>query len=132
MSGVAESMQKKCNAIYQTVRKHLLTQRLRSMTKLPNGDKKCAYRGFNGTKCAVGCLITDHMYDPSMEGMGASRELVRHALRQIFNVHHGLDRDIEYFYMIVETLQSIHDEWPVHSWESRLDRFAVENGFTNS
>jgi hypothetical protein len=37
---------------------------------LPNG---CAYRGDDGDKCAVGCLIPDHLYDARFEGAGIYR-----------------------------------------------------------
>lgn len=32
-----------------------------------NDAGDCMYRGRNGTKCAVGCLIPDNVYVPSME-----------------------------------------------------------------
>lgn len=31
----------------------------------------CAYRGNDGRRCAVGCLITDQAYDPGFEGEDA-------------------------------------------------------------
>lgn len=34
--------------------------------KLASGN--CAYRGIDGTKCAVGALIPDELYCPDMEG----------------------------------------------------------------
>ena len=33
---------------------------------------KCAYRGANGTKCALGMYITDEEYDPVMEDLTAN------------------------------------------------------------
>jgi hypothetical protein len=30
----------------------------------------CQYRGDAGTSCAVGCLISDDLYDVKMEGLG--------------------------------------------------------------
>ena len=49
--------------IFNKVAKHLLKQGRRARDG--NG---CAYRGENGTKCAVGCLIPDALYDDRLEG----------------------------------------------------------------
>ena len=54
--------------IYDTVAKHLFTQGKRSGVLWPTGDFRCKYRGPDGTKCAVGVLIPDEVYDPDMEG----------------------------------------------------------------
>lgn len=56
--------------IFDRVATHLLTQGRRSLrykpgSSLPDG---CAYRGADGLKCAIGCLIPDEVYDPRMEG----------------------------------------------------------------
>ena len=55
--------------IYDTVAKHLFAQGMRSRGKKPNdAASSCMYRGPNGTKCAVGILISDKLYEPTMEG----------------------------------------------------------------
>ena len=51
--------------MYDVVCAHLAQQRCRSLRQ---GDEYCAYRGKNGRMCAVGCLIPDDLYDPSIEG----------------------------------------------------------------
>ena len=50
------------------------TQALRGKTET---DKRCMYRGPNGTKCAVGCLIPDEMYLPEMESSGDVYSIIR-------------------------------------------------------
>ena len=42
--------------------------------KVPAKDSRgdCVYRGPNGTKCAIGCLIPDNLYRKGMEGDSAS------------------------------------------------------------
>lgn len=46
---------------------------LRKQGKAARDDTgNCAYRGAGGTMCAVGCLISDDMYDPAFEGLTAS------------------------------------------------------------
>ena len=52
--------------IFDTVAKHLLKQGRRAVN--PDMPEMCQYRGANGTKCAVGVLISDEIYDEMMEG----------------------------------------------------------------
>lgn len=52
--------------IFDTVAKHLFKQGQRATD--PDGGVMCSYRGANGTKCAVGVLIPDELYDAVMEG----------------------------------------------------------------
>ena len=42
---------------------HCMEQKERAV-----GNGLCVYRGPNGTKCAVGCLIPDGLYSKDMEG----------------------------------------------------------------
>lgn len=52
--------------IFDTVARHLFTQGERSFNNILS--KLCAYRGKNGMKCAIGCLIPDGRYELSIEG----------------------------------------------------------------
>jgi len=52
--------------IFDTVARHLFTQ-----GKAAQDDSgMCRYRNEDGTRCAVGCLIPDELYDPRMETHG--------------------------------------------------------------
>lgn len=51
--------------IFEKIIKHLIKQKVRSYDYCDIG---CVYRGPNGTKCAVGCLLTDKIYRSDMEG----------------------------------------------------------------
>ena len=58
--------------VFDQVAKHLLTQMKKSVAKRAAesaSDSKdyCMYRGFDGTKCAAGCLISDDEYKPEFE-----------------------------------------------------------------
>jgi len=48
---------------FDTVVSHVRKQRVKSTTK----DGDCTYRGLNNTKCAIGCLIPDAVYNQGME-----------------------------------------------------------------
>ena len=54
--------------IFDTVSTHLFTQGVQSTTLDDNDRKMCAYRGDNGTRCAIGVLIPDDVYSEHMEG----------------------------------------------------------------
>ena len=83
--------------IFDKVAVHLLTQP-RSLTGNGGG---CMYRGDNGTKCAVGCLIPDNEYDPSIEGLFMNDRLIG-------KVPSFRGMTEEQIYMLRE-LQRIHD-----------------------
>lgn len=52
---------------FDRVAKHLFEQGRRSV----KNSIQCLYRGPDKTKCAIGVLIPDDVYDPLMEGDGA-------------------------------------------------------------
>lgn len=55
--------------LFNKVIAHLTEQNARAVAR--NGDS-CRYRSAAGLKCAIGCLIPDELYDPSIEGMGVT------------------------------------------------------------
>jgi hypothetical protein len=61
----------------------------------------CAYRGFDGNKCIVGCFIPDSLYDPSMEGT---------TIEQLSILHDCMPLPIK----ALEELQYMHD---ITSWQ---------------
>lgn len=54
--------------VFDRVVTHLRTQGKRAYSDLFG----CMYRAPDGTKCAVGCLIPDEVYNKTWEGMGVS------------------------------------------------------------
>jgi hypothetical protein len=59
---------------------HLRKQNSKSLLA-DERDDTCAYRGKDGKMCAVGCLIEDEFYDPSLEENIVYDEKVKNALR---------------------------------------------------
>jgi hypothetical protein len=55
--------------ILDKVTDHLFTQGIASKTVGVENTHICAYRGENGTSCAVGCLIPDEDYQADMENV---------------------------------------------------------------
>src|SRR5688572_9122307 len=97
--------------IYDAVKAHLLAQGKRAaVSDLPGSS--CAYRGQNGTKCAVGCLIPDDEYSPEIEGLSVSSPQP-----EMSGLMEFLGFTREQREGILSNLQVIHDgrlpsEWP--------------------
>lgn len=95
---------------------HLLWQNARSITADENGRICCAYRSHDGLQCAAGCLLTNEMYGPSMEG--SSWEALVDEGRVPPN-----HRDL------IERLQYIHDKEDVDNWPRELTDLARSGQF---
>ncbi len=108
-----------CQAVFDKVVKHLLTQKRQSMSK-----DCCAYRGKDGDMCAVGCLISDKAYDPEIEGSSVFHLRVQENLADsgvpIYNKMQFLLAD----------LQSIHDARPISLWKVYLKELAKKHNLT--
>lgn len=83
--------------VFNTVAEHLIQQGEESMSYAG----KCAYRGRNGTMCAIGCLIPDSAYELSIENKTAKSVEVQETLP--FRVASVADSDF------LHDLQLAHD-----------------------
>lgn len=100
--------------IFNRVATHLLRQGAKSM----DGDI-CRYRGPNGLKCAVGCLIDDAHYTPDIEGIGVLDAPSLHEKLHDALEASGVPAGLETLRML-DALQAIHDSEPVFLWRSNL------------
>lgn len=100
---------------FDIIVRHLLTQRCRATR---NGD--CRYRGDNGTKDAVGALISDKQYEVMMR-TGLEWSLVPTA--ELIGMS-SVDR---YF---LRDVQVVHDGVPVQHWDERLREIAKHYNLT--
>ena len=98
--------------VFNRVKAHLLTQNAQALDYCGG----CAYRGQDGTKCAVGCLITDNAYSPGIEGATALDERLEWALGQS-----GVPTDMRTLRML-DALQRMHDGRSPGYWPDELDR----------
>lgn len=101
--------------VFQYVKNHLLKQNRKSMGPLPPegncqfyifGIEVCLYRGPGGAQCAVGCLISDSMYSPTMENIAVNALMEFEDVKQL---------------KLLERLQNIHDNFAVEDWREELD-----------
>lgn len=100
--------------VFDTVKKHLLAQEVPSLIIESDGGRTCLYRGPNGTKCAVGCLIPDDLYCFALENLTVYDKLVKDVLRAA-----GVDinNDLE----VLGELQDMHDNDYSENWKWQLD-----------
>ena len=79
----------------------------------------CVYRSSNGRKCAVGCLISDDRYSPSLEGQSLEVEFANELKAILEEEGHDLN--------LVRQLQAIHDRVFIHHWEAEFAKLAARN-----
>lgn len=97
---------------FDKVVEHLLTQNEKSMGE---GSCTCLYRGDNGTKCAIGCLIPDELYRYDFEARSISAiRITNPSILLLFK-----DIPIEF----LTGLQKIHDREEVKDWRQHLIEF---------
>ncbi len=105
--------------IFTKVKTHLLKQGKKSWL-----FGACAYRGEDGTSCAVGCLIPDELYSPNLEGEGVTSP----AFDLLFERSSGWNVHFTHRDLLLK-LQYIHDNHPPRCWAMSLSRLAEQEGF---
>jgi hypothetical protein len=110
--------------IFDKVATHLLTQGRQSLVD-ENIFGGCAYRGHDGTRCAVGCLISDEAYTPNIEGQGVYQYDVLAALAAS-GVIDVVDRRFD----LLAQLQDIHDYSAPDNWAYELEGVAHTFGLS--
>lgn len=106
--------------IFDRVVRHARKQGCKSLGMWkPGHPGACAYRGDGGTKCFMGALIPDEVYDPRIEGCSvpSSRGLINRILRDS-----GVD--VITHAEPLAHLQKIHDRYAVKDWESAFQFFS--------
>jgi hypothetical protein len=101
--------------IFDKVVSHLLTQNARSMRQIQPGKmthEVCAYRGQDGTSCAIGCLIPDEIYTPNMEGWNLIH--IMGEWPEVASLFEGSDTNF------LQSLQSVHDSYLIGQWKQML------------
>lgn len=138
------SMSKSKQETFDTVAKHLLTQKVRSFKQEAGSSDPyeglCMYRGPDGTKCAAGCLIPDEDYKPEWEGAIVSHKLPAPTIANSEPTSNyrssialsacisGLGHDVT----LVRRLQMIHDQRLPEQWKAALARLASDDGLNDS
>ena len=98
--------------IFDKASQHLLSQDTKSLDK--NG--KCAYRGLDNSKCAVGIFIPDNEYKETMEGIPANRVYIL----SLKNLNISL----------LCSLQVVHDKYEPKEWSNKLSELAKKWNLT--
>lgn len=109
--------------VFNKIKAHLLSQKKRSVFQPAQSsilETTCAYRGDDGLKCAVGCLISDEAYTPEIELNYSDSSIVRDALTKS-----GIEMT-DTMRLMIGRLQRIHDVAPVEHWEAHLNDAAKD------
>jgi len=100
--------------VFDKVATHLLTQKVKS-----DENGYCMYRGPNGLKCAIGCLIPDDMFMPYFNGCDVNGL----PLKIIMHIGARNNEDL----LFLSRLQLIHDNHAPNEWKNLLYDFANRN-----
>ena len=77
-----------------------------------------AYKGIDGKKCPIGCLIPKNQYNKDIEGLSVI-DLIKSARIPALNELHMHSK-------LLERFQIIHDAHEVSSWESQFKILAKD------
>lgn len=112
--------------IFDKVVDHLLTQGKRSAKERPHlTSQACLYRGPDGLKCAVGCLIPDSEYSVSFDDPDINTG-VKHLLAAMPKFalalrEGGVPTDDTRIVNMLLSLQHVHDEFKPYEWRQQLE-----------
>lgn len=106
-----------CQEVFDWIVYNLLRQNKRSV----DNEDFCAYRGFEGTKCAAGWVISDDEYNPDFEGnswvgLVAYQPIGASNFHEIVDIHDSL----------ISKLQNIHDNSQPDRWLYRFNELATK------
>lgn len=106
--------------VYDKVKAHLLTQNAKAISRK---YRLCKYRMIRSTKrCAIGCLIPDHLYEREMEGDSIENLLCSYPQVKQFFV--GVTP------ALLIDLQTVHDTESVKNWSRALENVARDYELT--
>lgn len=81
----------------------------------------CKYRGNDGTRCAIGHLIPDSIYDKEMEGKRIPTLYSFPAIKELF-------KDCDHVFLY--ELQDVHDENEPQIWQNEFNILAKKHNLT--
>jgi len=111
--------------VFNKVWEHAHTQKEKSLAKKGDPDENlCRYRGDNGTKCFIGALIPNEVYEEDMEGMNVANLVERFSIvGRTLGLAENVTRDSSDMRFLAR-LQYIHDSYPPSEWDDELRYFA--------
>lgn len=134
-SDIAPATVMTLQAIYDRVKTHLLTQMQQSRNEPEQGmTGKCMYRGVDGLKCAVGCLIPDALYSPDLDNAPAQSTSI-HSFRPVQQVlvragvmpAEAVGSICHPYMRLLVDLQPVHDSVRPDQWYERLATVASDH-----
>ncbi len=113
--------------VFDFVVHHLHSQNECSMSDDMDGQCQCAYRGTDGNKCAVGCLMADQHYSPALEGISISGNLTTTYAAVRDSLGYSPKQSL------LRKLQAVHDfRYPDANWPAELLEVARAEGLRDS
>jgi hypothetical protein len=112
--------------IFDKVTTHLLTQMKQSRNSNSGG---CVYRSPDGLMCALGCLIEDSEYTPTMEvafsSLMTSGKCPQSLMDRLGIIPEPTFNEFGGNYYLLNQLQYIHDANQPEDWRDQLNKLAA-------
>ncbi len=77
----------------------------------------CAYRGLDGEKCAIGCIISNDSYSENLESLTVYDQKIQWAIRASLPNYNVLNETF------LSQLQEVHDNHEPDEWQVIFSRF---------
>lgn len=122
--------------VFDTVATHLLTQKAVAMDV---HGSTCMYRGTEGRKCAVGCLIPDEVYEERFEKLEIGGTFPRESWHtpELFKQRTADQADLNHLVSMIHEdlgflreLQKVHDRDGVVEWYTSLKNIAEDHSLS--
>jgi hypothetical protein len=96
------------NPLFSHIAQHLTAQRGQSLC-YANGTTSCAYRGSEGLKCAIGCLINDSQFAFYEVHEGTAANCLPEDLREDLHAEYAPQSVYRDFLHALQVAQRYHD-----------------------
>lgn len=91
-------------------------------------EEECRYRAPNGSKCAVGILIPDHLYTGAIEGTGVARADPHGTFneQELWHILEELQLDTQEHIKLMSAMQYAHDDFVKNYPDATTEEFRRE------
>jgi hypothetical protein len=109
--------------MFDDAAKHMAQQRARCVE-----GGLCMYRGPGATRCLIGALIPDNLYNPAMDGKGAASAWAFHDVIRFLDPKYGTKSYNMADDVFARELQKLHDMAPRNlDWDRGLRRYLFDD-----
>lgn len=119
---VAQAEAQTAQEVFDKIVTHLRAQGKKSLGAT---GIACKYRGVDGLRCAVGCLLSDDEYQPWMDdSTSAGGGSIGKVMETLFHSNPSLYAKLKPHGHLLAEMQGLHDASDPFVWEQRFEQVA--------